>query len=1119
VPKELIDAIIEARQGVLSPAQVVALITYKADLDIKIEGIEAEISRRKEASENLGDLELQLNELNTERNNFDIAAVITANQQSMAFRLRRFMLDREYNVTQAINRYKKANDGVIPADVEAEFKKVGEDIKEINKQLDAEEKRVDKEKGEKAAQNIVADVKREQKGAKKKTYKEKAKAVADNFRKLKKKPYKLIDEDGNEVTPEIMGFSVWDKAIEAGALAIEASGQIADGIAAVVEALKNTNFYKKLSDKDKKRFEDSLEDYFKKEIENTPEARKLKRLQKQLDDLIAKNVKNASPSYLEDSPEVKELREKIFEAKKNLGLIKSKMKKPGEIEEIPKPSVNEDGSLNIPEKFIRDLAVSGKSTIEEMTDAAFKELEPQLPGLTKRQVRDAITKYGERINPTVDEVKRDINRAKRIGRLLSELDDLKSMSAAEFAIKYRKKKPSENKISQAEKALQRQVNALKKELDLDSRIEDAIKSAQDSMAEYERRIRELDFSTKEGLPETPELKKAREERDALRKQYQALKDSTTKNKLEASKKAARRAIEKLEERLRTGNYDMTKPKKAKPIDAELYILNAKKQALVDKIKAKQKAVEDKNKTIKQKAVDVLVELANIPRTLVAGFFDLGAIFTQGAFRLFSNPVMSAKAFGQSVIQGFSEKKSDEYMAKVRSSPIYPLMEAAGIALSDPDGKLSEQEGIFIAKYANALYNLFVSVIAYPAKAFGYYRPTVKFIKSLSPIKFSQRAYDGYMNYIRVSSFIKFAKVLEQSGYSPASNPEVFKAAADFVNTTTGRGTLGAFEKSARGLSAILFAARKLAAELKLFTPYALAYYAQMPPVVRKQALLNFGKFALSALTFHILAKAALDSLRGEDEEEDTEFWNPDSSNFLSFKIGNQRVSFLGGIKTTLVFMARLWGNTFVNQYGKESKFGERPGQKINTKLDLIESFGMGKLAPTPGLIRDLADRNPNIDNDDEIYKNLVIPMWYQDAKELEKDNPAEMRAAFNLLGFLGANVRTVDPDKMKKNIAVKDTVKGEDVTYNVKLTDEQLEDFQDLYNLELEKAISKVSGEINMAAGPEERKEIVEAARVSAKKAAQEKLERKYKDDFRDFPQREKKENSSLLEKAKLKLQ
>jgi hypothetical protein len=246
---------------------------------------------------------------------------------------------------------------------------------------------------------------------------------------------------------------------------------------------------------------------------------------------------------------------------------------------------------------------------------------------------------------------------------------------------------------------------------------------------------------------------------------------------------------------------------------------------------------------------------------------------------------------------------------------------------------------------------------------------------------------------------------------------------------------------------------------------------------------------------------------------------PDSSNFLSFKIGNQRVSFLGGIKTTLVFMARLWGNTFVNQYGKESKFGERPGQKINTKLDLIESFGMGKLAPTPGLIRDLADRNPNIDNDDEIYKNLVIPMWYQDAKELEKDNPAEMRAAFNLLGFLGANVRTVDPDKMKKNIAVKDTVKGEDVTYNVKLTDEQLEDFQDLYNLELEKAISKVSGEINMAAGPEERKEIVEAARVSAKKAAQEKLERKYKDDFRDFPQREKKENSSLLEKAKLKLQ
>lgn len=1113
VPRELIDAIIEAREGVLTPAQVVALITYKADLDIKIEGIENEIARRKEAGESLGDLELKLNELNTERNNFDIAAVITANQQSMAFRLRRFMLDREYNVTQAINRYKKANNGVIPADVEAEFKNVGEDIKEINKQLDAEEKKVEKERGERAAQNIVADVKREQEGTKKKTYKEKAKSVADNFRKLKKKPYKFTDENGNEFTPDIMGISVWDRAIEAGAKAIEISGQIADGIAAAIEVFKDTDFYKNLSGNDKKRFEDSLEDYYAKEIESTPEAKKLKRLQKQLDDLIAKKVKNTSPSYVEDSPEVKELREKIFEAKKNLGLIKSKMKKPAEVEEVPRPSINEDGSLSIPEKFIRDLAASGKTTIEEVTDAAFKELEPQLPGLTKRQVRDAITRYGEKVNPTIDEVKRDINKARRIGRLLSELEDLKSMSATDFALKYRKKKPSERKISQVEKNLQRQVNALKKELDIDGRIDDAIKSAQDSMAEYERRIRELDFSAKEGLPETPELKKAIDERDALRKQYQALKDSTTKNKLEASKRAARREIEKLEERLRTGNYDMSKPKKAKPIDAELYILNAKKQALIDRIKAKQRQIEDKNKTTKQKAIDVLVELANISRTLVAGFFDLGAMFTQGAWRLFSNPVMSAKAFSQSVIQAFSERKHDQWIAKVRSSPLYPLMEASGLSLSDPDGKLSEQEGIFITRYANAIYNFLASVVT-----FGY-RPATKFVKSISPIKFSQRAYDGYMNYIRVASFAKFAKSLEQSGYSPASNPEVFKATADFINTSTGRGTLGAFEKAAKGLSAILFAPRKVAAELKLFTPYAFIYYGQMPSSVRKKALLDFGKFAMNALVFHFLAKAALDSMRGEDEEEDLEFWNSDSPNFLSFKIGNQRVSFLGGIKTTLVFMSRLWGNTFVDQFGRESKFGERIGKKINTKLDLMQSFAMGKLAPTPGLIRDLSDRNPNIDNDDEIYKSLVMPIWLQDAKELKKDNPLEMQALFNLLGFIGANVRTVDADKMMENIAFKDMVKGEEITYNVKLTEEQLQDFQDLYNLELEKAISRVSGEINMAAGPEERKEIVDAARVSAKKAAQEKLERKYKDEFRDFPQREKKEKSSLLEKAKLKLQ
>ena len=146
-------------------------------------------------------------------------------------------------------------------------------------------------------------------------------------------------------------------------------------------------------------------------------------------------------------------------------------------------------------------------------------------------------------------------------------------------------------------------------------------------------------------------------------------------------------------------------------------------------------------------------------------------------------------------------------------------------------------------------------------------------------------------------------------------------------------------------------------------------------------------------------------------------------------------------------------------------------------------------------------------------------MWLQDANELKKDNPAEMQALFMFLGFIGANVRTVDIDRMQKNISFKEEVKGKEITRNVKLTDEQLQEFQELYETELSRQTSKITSQINLAAGPKERREITDVAREKAKKLAQEKLEKIYVNEFRDFPQREKEEPSELVEKAKRKLQ
>ena len=156
-------------------------------------------------------------------------------------------------------------------------------------------------------------------------YTEKAKAYADAFRKLKTKPFTFKDENGNEIDVHTAGIK-WNDIVELGAKAIEKTGEIADGVKAAVDALKDADWYKALSQSDKDKFATQLEQHYQEnapEIALTPEEKNIKRLEKQLKDLQHGNAKQQGPKR-ELSAKEKELQDEIFEAKKNLGLVKSK---------------------------------------------------------------------------------------------------------------------------------------------------------------------------------------------------------------------------------------------------------------------------------------------------------------------------------------------------------------------------------------------------------------------------------------------------------------------------------------------------------------------------------------------------------------------------------------------------------------------------------------------------------------------------------------------------------------------------------------------------------------------------------------------------------------------------
>lgn len=181
-----------------------------------------------------------------------------------------------------------------------------------------------------------------------KTYTDKAKSAADTFRKLKVTEFTFKDENGNEIPIQKQGVS-WNDLVEIGAKAIEKTGEIADGIKAILDEIKDNDWYKNLSNDDKKSLELQLSKHFEDSIKETPESKNIKRLEKELEDLRIGKAKQKNPSR-ELSEREKELKDEIQNEKEKLGLIKSKVEKP--LTEVEKEQLDEEEISKLQEKYV-----------------------------------------------------------------------------------------------------------------------------------------------------------------------------------------------------------------------------------------------------------------------------------------------------------------------------------------------------------------------------------------------------------------------------------------------------------------------------------------------------------------------------------------------------------------------------------------------------------------------------------------------------------------------------------------------------------------------------------------------------------------------------------------------
>jgi hypothetical protein len=557
-------------------------------------------------------------------------------------------------------------------------------------------------------------------------------------------------------------------------------------------------------------------------------------------------------------------------------------------------------------KLAKNYFLDGKTSIEAIVDNVYEDLKDLVDGVTKRDVRDAISGYGRDTRPTQNDLQRELFDLREQAKLISRIED----------------------------------------------AEAGVKKAKDDKV---RRVAS----------------------DEVQKLRARLKDLTKgEDSLEAIKKSLKRRINEVKGKIDRKDY--SKPEK---IEVELDDEAKKLQEAYRKIKFEFDVAVEKdklaNRTQAEKWGDVALEVFNLPRALMATA-DLSAPLRQGLLPTLANPVMASKAFVEMLKQWNSKDVADTWLADLKDSPGYQLMQQSGLYIADrTNAKATAKEEDFQSNYAERI----------PVAG--------KLVAK------SERAYVAYLNKMRADLFTKGVNVLQNDGISFANNPQAYKALATYINASTGRGSLGALERAAPILNATFFSPRLMASRVQLLTNWANpAFYKNTPASVRKMYFKDMGTFI--AFGMGILA---LSALSGADVEED-----PRSADFGKIRHGNTRWDIWGGFQQFVRYASQ-----FISKEKKSTASGkitplDGTSYSKETRMSVIGNLIRSKLAPVPSAVVDYL-YGENMIGDPFNVKNTIIsrmsPLVWQGLYEsAQQDGWLFAITATGIPSILGIGVQT-----------------------------------------------------------------------------------------------------------------
>lgn len=684
------------------------------------------------------------------------------------------------------------------------------------------------------------------------------------------------------------------------------------------------------------------------------------------------------------------------------------------------------GATKIPKSLIRDLVGSGISDINDLVDAVRNSL--GLVEESDREIRDAITEYGKTINMTKDDISVEVRRLRRVGRLISALEDVAE-----------KKRPlrsglQRDKLTAEERSLRKQLNEEMKALPIDE--ETAANEQRTALDAAKRRVenqiediqREIDKgeqvrrSTKtfDGDQELEDLKaklaEKRKEHDEIFKNEEYL----NARRLENTKKRTKKSIAELERRL--AEKDFSK-KEVKPLleDNELIALRAEKLRIKEQYDRAFYEAEVKNRSKRENVISAIWEAWGLTRVLTASL-DASFMFVQGGVMTISNPRHAIAAVKEVMNVIGSEERANEFARKMKSQEWYPLAKQSKLALTEAHTGVRSSEELFFSGWSDFLWN----GAMFPFKLAG--DQAYKAAVAKNPFKATERAAVAYLDTLRI---MKFQEMLDGPlrGKNFSDNKQEFKDVADAINTLTGRASLGKLETISQPLTKLIFSPRNWASQVKMFSPYSIYYFGSLTPSARKMALLSLGKFVAFNTSMMMLLAAIFNE--DDDEETNVEF-DPRSSDFMKLKMGDVRVDPWGGKIQQVTFASRMMMDLlfdfgvgkggFKNNKGKILPLGMK--NKTSDKKDLILQQVFNKLSPSARLVYNYvnAQRTKDGKQDDfgneyslaEDVKKSLYPMYVTTIAELGKDGFDVTDSVLTFFALMGYGVNRYGKKEKKK---------------------------------------------------------------------------------------------------------